>query len=197
MKVNQIFYSLQGEGRYTGVPAVFLRLSGCNMHCWFCDTRHEEGNEMTEEEILTVLSAYPTRHIVITGGEPLMQLTPYLTDLLHKAGYYIQIETNGILPLPDGVSIDWITCSPKGRVKGNTPSPIRLQRVDELKVVFEDPAQDLSAYESVPAQEYRLQPCDVKDEARNQAILRATIQYLLDHPKWHLSLQTHKLLDIE
>ena len=167
------------------------------MRCWFCDTQHEEGKEMSEEEILTTLSAYPTRHIVITGGEPLMQLTPKLTDLLHQSGYYIQIETNGTLPIPEGVSIDWITCSPKGKVKGNMPSPIRLQRVDELKVVFEHPDQDLSAYESVPAEEYRLQPCDVKDEARNQAILRATIQYLLDHPKWHLSLQTHKLLNIE
>lgn len=152
---------------------------------------------MTEEEILTALSAYPTRHIVITGGEPVMQITSRLTHLLHQAGYYIQIETNGTLPLPQDVSIDWITCSPKGQVKGNTHSPIHLQRVDELKVVYETPGQDLSSYETIPAQEYRLQPCDTKDEARNQSILQATIQYLLAHPKWHLSLQTHKLLNIE
>ena len=197
MKVNQIFYSLQGEGRYTGVPAVFLRFSGCNMRCWFCDTRHEEGREMTEEDILRAVTAYPTRHIVITGGEPLMQLNARLTDLLHQAGYFIQVETNGTLPLPQGVTVDWITCSPKGRVSGNQPSPIRLQRVDELKVVYEGAGQDLSPWEEIQAQEYRLQPCDVKDEVRNQAILSATLRYLLDHPQWHLSLQTHKLLNIE
>lgn len=197
MKVNEIFYSLQGEGRYTGVPAVFMRLSGCNMHCWFCDTQHENGEEMTEDEILTIVQQYPTRHIVITGGEPLLQLTPALTSKLHEAGYFIQIETNGTLPLPDGVEIDWITCSPKGNVKSNAYSPIRLQRVDELKVVFETPDQDMTHWDNIQAHEYRLQPCDVKDDARNKEIIASTIQFLLAHPKWHLSLQTHKMLDIQ
>lgn len=197
LRVNQIFYSLQGEGRYTGVPAVFLRLSGCNMKCWFCDTQHEDGREMSEEEILGALLPYPTRHVVITGGEPLIQLNGKLTDLLHEAGYFVQVETNGTLPVPEGVLIDWITCSPKGRVAGNAVSPIRLQRVDELKVVYESAGQDMSHYDAVVAQEYRLQPCDVKDVVRNREILEATIAYLLEHPKWHLSLQTHKLLNIE
>lgn len=197
MKVNEIFYSLQGEGRYTGTPAVFLRLSGCNMRCWFCDTQHEEGEDLTEEDILQRVMAYPTRHIVITGGEPLMQLNAHLTSLLHEAGYFIQIETNGTLPLPEGVEVNWITCSPKRDVKGNKPLPLRLQRIDELKVVYEHEGQDLSAWEDIEAQEYRLQPCDVKDDLQNQKILQATIGYLLSHPKWHLSLQTHKIIDVQ
>lgn len=197
MKVNEIFYSLQGEGRFTGVPAIFLRLSGCNMRCWFCDTQHENGTEMSEHEILAHIRQFPVRHIVITGGEPLLQLSPLLTDMLHEAGYFIQVETNGTLPIPEGVELDWITCSPKGKVKGNAPSPVRLQRVDELKVVYEGGEQDLTPWLSIPAREYRLQPCDVKDEEQNRKILSEAIRYLLSHPQWHLSLQTHKMLNIQ
>lgn len=189
MKVNEIFYSLQGEGRYTGVPAVFIRLSGCNMRCWFCDTDHEEGREMTEEDIMLEISQYPARHVVITGGEPLMQLSARLTQLLHELQYFIQMETNGTLPIPEDVDIDWITCSPKAK-------SIRLQRVDELKVVYEGNGQDMTPWDGIEAKEYRLQPCDTKDENRNRQIICDTMDYLLSHPKWHLSLQTHKMLDI-
>lgn len=189
MKVNEIFYSLQGEGHFTGVPAVFIRLSGCNMRCWFCDTDHEEGREMTEEEIVQEISQYPTRHVVITGGEPMMQLTPHLTQLLHETGYYVQVETNGTLPIPEGVRLDWVTCSPKSHI-------IRLQHVDELKVVYEGQGQDMTPWDNIEAKEYRLQPCDVKDSERNRQIISDTIDYILKHPKWHLSLQTHKMLDI-
>lgn len=189
MKVNEIFYSLQGEGRYTGVPAVFVRLSGCNMKCWFCDTQHEDGTEMTESQIVEQVTSHPTRHVVITGGEPMMQITPELTQLLHKAGRYVQVETNGTLALPPGVELDWVTCSPK-------TSHVRLQHIDELKVVYEGVGQDMSPWESIEAQEYRLQPCDTGDETKNQAILESTVAYLLSHPKWHLSLQTHKMLNI-
>lgn len=196
MKVNEIFYSLQGEGHFTGTPAIFLRLSGCNMKCWFCDTQHEEHREMTEEEILEAVGHYPSRHIVITGGEPLMQLNERLTSLLHEYGYFIQIETNGTLPLPEGVEIDWITCSPKGKVEEGCYYHSKLQRIDEIKVVYENEGQNLSVYDDIPAKEFRLQPCDVKDNERNDAIISATIKYILAHPKWQLSLQTHKLLNI-
>jgi len=166
------------------------------MKCWFCDTQHNEGHEMSTEEILNAALQYPARHVVITGGEPLLQLSQELTEKLHEAGYFIQIETNGTLPLPEGVKIDWITCSPKGNVKGNNHSPILLQHIDELKVVYEGLEQDLNVWNDVQAQEYRLQPCDVKDEERNKSIVEATINFILKHPKWHLSLQTHKMLDI-
>lgn len=200
MKVVEIFYSLQGEGRYTGVPAVFVRLAGCNLKCWFCDTDFTHGEEMTEDYIYNKVCEYPTKSVVITGGEPTLQLTSSLVDRLHEAGKYIMMETNGTHPLPQGCNIDWVTCSPKTFIAADGSwviHPIRLQHIDELKVVYEDnPQQDMSLYEHIPAHEYRLQPCDTGDKERNAQIQEATIQYILDHPQWSLSLQTHKILNV-
>ena len=200
MKVNEIFYSLQGEGHYTGTPAVFVRFAGCNLRCWFCDTDFEKGVEMSEDEIVEAVLQYPTRYVVITGGEPTLQITASLCDKLHAHGLYLMMETNGTRPLPEGCKVDWITCSPKlidveeGKRKIAT---IRLRHIDELKVVFEDsPTQDMALYEQIPATEYRLQPCDNQDPLSNQAILNKTIKYILQHPKWKLSLQTHKILHV-
>lgn len=200
MKVNEIFYSLQGEGHYTGTPAVFVRFAGCNLRCWFCDTDFEKGDEMSEDEIVEAVLQYPTRYVVITGGEPTLQITASLCDNLHAHGLYLMMETNGTRPLPEGCQVDWITCSPKlidveeGKRKIAT---IRLRHIDELKVVFEDsPTQDMALYEQIPATEYRLQPCDTQDPLCNQAILNKTIKYILQHPKWKLSLQTHKILNV-
>ena len=200
MKVNEIFYSLQGEGHYTGTPAVFVRFAGCNLRCWFCDTDFEKGVEMNEDEIVEAVLQYPTRYVVITGGEPTLQITASLCDKLRAHGLYLMMETNGTRPLPEGCKVDWITCSPKlidveeGKRKIAT---IRLRHIDELKVVFEDsPTQDMSLYEQIPATEYRLQPCDTQNPLCNQAILNKTIKYILQHPKWKLSLQTHKILHV-
>ena len=200
MKVNEIFYSLQGEGHYTGTPAVFVRFAGCNLRCWFCDTDFEKGVEMNEDEIVEAVLQYPTRYVVITGGEPTLQITASLCDKLHAHGLYLMMESNGTRPLPEGCQVDWITCSPKlidveeGKRKFAT---IRLRHIDELKVVFEDsPTQDMALYEQIPATEYRLQPCDTQDPLCNQAILNKTIKYILQHPKWKLSLQTHKILHV-
>lgn len=200
MKVNEIFYSLQGEGHYTGTPAVFVRFAGCNLRCWFCDTDFEKGDEMNEDEIVEAVLQYPTRYVVITGGEPTLQITASLCDKLRAHGLYLMMETNGTRPLPEGCKVDWITCSPKlidveeGKRKIAT---IRLRHIDELKVVFEDsPTQDMALYEQIPATEYRLQPCDTQDPLCNQAILNKTIKYILQHPKWKLSLQTHKILHV-
>ena len=212
MKVNEIFYSLQGEGVYTGTAAVFLRLSGCNMKCWFCDTKgHEQGTEMTEEEIAERVSQYPARHIVITGGEPTMQLNARLTRLLHEKGFFIQIETNGALPLKDGTEVDWITCSPKG-------NEIKIQRIDELKLLFIK--EYLEKYKEVKASQRCLQPLDeggqevqtLASQAGSSPRLRRAelgssrfassrgvqevISYIKEHPQWRLSLQTHKLINI-
>jgi organic radical activating enzyme len=201
MKVNEIFYSLQGEGVYTGTAAVFLRLSGCNMQCWFCDTKgHEQGTEMTEEEIAERVSQYPARHIVITGGEPTMQLNARLTRLLHEKGFYIQIETNGALPLKDGTEVDWITCSPKG-------NEIKIQRIDELKLLFIK--EYLEKYKEVKASQRCLQPLDeggqevqtLASQAGSSRFassrgVQEVISYIKEHPQWRLSLQTHKLINI-
>lgn len=117
--VNEIFYSLQGEGYYTGTPAVFLRFSGCNRRCAFCDTDFAAYTEMSAAQIVEAVSAFPARHIVVTGGEPLLQLDDKLVRALRGAGFYIQVETNGSMPVPTGV--DWVTCSPKRRALGRRP----------------------------------------------------------------------------
>lgn len=199
MRVNETFISLQGEGYFTGTPAFFLRLSGCNLKCPFCDTKHQSFTEMTEEEIVVEASRHKPRHIVITGGEPALQLTPSLIDKLHEAGFFIQVETNGTLPLPEG--IDWVTCSPKA-------APLYLppegEYPHELKFLFKgdgtDPDDILKSFPPFGGDggglRLYLQPLDTGDAERNRAILRATIDYILQHPKWSLSLQTHKMIGI-
>ncbi len=190
MKVNEIFYSLQGEGRFTGTPAVFLRFSGCNLKCSFCDTSHDEGVEMTPAEIIGEILKYPSRHIVITGGEPSLQLDRDFVDRLHQYGYFVQVETNGVKKLPDNV--DWITCSPKYK-------PICYDEVQEIKYVYEGKESEdkiLSLFRSVRAETFYLQPCDVNNPERNAEILAGCIDFIKAHPEWKLSLQTHKMLNI-
>lgn len=194
MRVNEIFHSLQGEGHFTGMPAIFVRLSGCNLKCDFCDTDHQPYSEMTEESIVARVSAYNATHVVITGGEPTMQLTATLVEMLHAAGKYVQIETNGTIPLDDDLlnGIDWITCSPK---YGKTP---KIQRIDELKVIYD--YRDTTAIEkldTVNASQYYLQPCDREEPEYNAANVESCVAYILEHPKWRLSLQTHKILSIK
>ena len=99
-KINEIFYSLQGEGFHTGTPAVFVRFSGCNLRCSFCDTRHEEGVMMTDEEIVEKVSSFPARMVILTGGEPSLWIDKALISRLREAGKQICIETNGTRPLP-------------------------------------------------------------------------------------------------
>jgi len=190
MRINETFLSLQGEGHFTGTPAFFLRFAGCNLECPFCDTNHQSYQEMSEEEIVEEASRHKPRHIVVTGGEPALQLTQSLVDKLHEAGFFIQVETNGTLPLPEG--IDWVTVSPK-----DPPTPFRGRIVDELKMLYHGPDTDLSIANQIQAKEYRLQPLDTGNEEQNRIILRSTIAYVLEHPKWSLSLQTHKMLGIK
>ena len=191
MKVNEIFYSLQGEGFHTGTPAVFLRLSGCNLRCPFCDTHHEEGREMTENEIVAQVSQYPSRFLVITGGEPSLFLTASLVDALHREGWRVHVETNGTHRLPENV--DWVTLSPKDAFAPNA-EPV-TQRYDELKVVYNG-TDEPREYKQFHILHRFLQPCDVGDATANRKILHATIHYIKLHPQWRLSLQTHKTLDI-
>lgn len=189
MKINEIFYSLQGEGRFTGTPAVFVRFSGCNLSCGFCDTVHETFTEMSEDEIMDAVKRFPARHAVLTGGEPALQLTAALVRKLHGEGFFVQMETNGTRPLPEGWGVDWITCSPKdGRV--------RLSRMNELKAIYHGSGQDMSPYDAFEAEAYSLQPCDTGDAVRNGRVLAEAVEYCLAHPKWRLSLQTHKIINI-
>lgn len=178
-KINEIFYSLQGEGYHTGTPAVFVRFSGCNLKCSFCDTQHEEGTMMTDEEILAEVNKYPSHIVILTGGEPALWIDDAFIDFLHRAGKYVCIETNGTKPLP--VAIDWVTCSPK------QGAALHVNGMNEVKVVYE--GQDLSVYEDLPAEHFFLQPCSCSNTAE-------TVACVMQHPQWRLSLQTHKLIDI-
>ena len=190
MKVNEIFYSLQGEGYWTGTAAVFVRLSGCNLRCSFCDTAHEAGEPLTEAAIVEAVAQYPARHVVITGGEPSLSLTASLVDALHAIGRFVAVETNGTRPLPDNV--DWITLSPKDAFERNG-MPI-LTRCDELKVVFD--GSEPKTYEGITSTHRFLQPCDVGDARKNAEIMAACIHFIKTHPTWRLSLQTHKITQI-
>lgn len=178
-RINEIFYSLQGEGAHTGVAAVFVRMSGCNKRCDFCDTDFASYTEMSAEEIIAAISQYPAVTVIITGGEPSLQLDRELIDAIHNAGRRIHVETNGSLPLPDG--IDWVTCSPKDR-------DIQLQRADEVKLVFtgDNPEWALALFDGA---RLSLQPLSCSNTAE-------TVAYIKSHPWWRLSLQTHKLIDI-
>ena len=196
MKVNEIFYSLQGEGYYAGTPAVFVRFSGCNLHCPFCDTHHEEGREMSEDEIVATVTRYPARHVVVTGGEPALQLTASLVDKLHAAGKYVAVETNGTLPLPENV--DWITLSPKSAFVNG--AEVVLTRANEIKILFDgihDPNEQLSIFNFQFSTFLFLQPLDTGDPVRNAAIQKAAVEYIKEHPRWCLSLQIHKILSIQ
>ena len=192
MLVNEIFYSLQGEGYFSGTPSLFIRFSGCNLKCGFCDTQHQHGTEMKEEDIVERARACKAQHVVITGGEPSLQLTESLVDKLHEIGKYVAVETNGTHLLPENV--DWITLSPKDAFVTGTQSKIVLKRCNELKLVFT--GAPLADYSMIDVAHYFLQPCDVGNEAKNKEILENTINYCLAHPQWHLSLQMHKLIGV-
>ena len=191
-KVNEIFYSLQGEGFWTGTPMVFVRLSGCNLKCPFCDTDHSGSQEMTADEIVKAVSAVGggCRRICLTGGEPSLQADEELISAFHQAGFTVHLETNGTREVPAGV--DWVTLSPKNQVPGlKGDGTVVLKKADEVKLVFA-PGVAPAAWSSFPATWHFLQPCDA-DGRMNTA---ETISYIEAHPIWRLSLQTHKFLGI-
>lgn len=194
-KVNEIFYSLQGEGFNTGTASVFIRLSGCNLHCAFCDTRHEEGTMMSLPAIVERVMQYPNAPlIVLTGGEPSLWIDEdFVNGLKTMTGKRIAIETNGTHPLPHG--IDWVTLSPKAGIGKSGDAPVVLTRCDELKVVYL--GQDLTQYKGITATYRYLQPCWVSDEAQCRRNMQATVQAVMNNPQWRLSLQTHRILGIQ
>ena len=195
MKVNEIFYSLQGEGFNTGTPAVFVRFSGCNLQCPFCDTNHAAGKEMTEGDIIEEVSRYKAQLVVVTGGEPALQLTESLVEMLHFLGKTVAVETNGTVELP--TNVDWITLSPKDAFLGEKATPI-LKNADELKLVYDgrDDVHIVSRYTNINVAHRFLQPCDTGDPEKNAEITKKTIEFCKEHPEWRLSLQTHKILNI-
>ena len=208
--VKEIFYTLQGEGAQTGRPAVFCRFAGCNLWsgreedratavCRFCDTdfvgtdwmnggRFAPADELAE----AVAKVWPHTSdpvarpfVVCTGGEPLLQLDAPLIDAFHRQGFEIAIETNGTRAAPAG--IDWICVSPKAG------ADLVQRSGDELKLVFPQPGAEPELFESLAFRYFSLQPMDGPERERNT---RLAVRYCLEHPRWRLSLQTHKLLGI-
>lgn len=205
--VKEMFYSLQGEGRHTGRPAVFCRFAGCNLWsgrerdrataaCNFCDTDFVGtdgvgGGRFADANLLaTAVDAMwgggeTGRFVVLTGGEPLLQVGTELVLALHERGFEISLETNGSLAAP--TEIDWITVSPKGA------TPLAQTSGNELKLVFPQVGVDPVSFESLDFEHFLLQPCDDAERETNTA---AAIAYCLQHPRWRLSLQTHKFMGI-
>lgn len=209
--VREIYYTLQGEGAQAGRPAVFLRFAGCNLWsgreahradavCNFCDTEFvgtdgPGGGKFADAAALAraVRQAWPEHaggarpYVVCTGGEPLLQLDAAAIDALHGAGLEIGVETNGTIAAPAG--IDWLCVSPKGR------AALVQTTGDELKLVYPQPEPEAQPerFESLDFEHFFLQPMDSPALAGNT---RAAIDYCLAHPRWRLSLQTHKILGI-
>ena len=200
-RVNEIFYTLQGEGAHSGIPAVFIRFSGCNLRCPWCDTEFADFTHMTAQQIVDeALELYDIpnerrKMVVLTGGEPALQVDEELVKALHAAGFYICIETNGTRSLPDG--IDWITCSPKENTK------LALKQVNEVKVVFTGTYDPEIWRSQLQAEHWMLQPLrytgewlmeniDSFEDDRNDN-LDDTVRYILSHPFWRLSVQLHKI----
>ena len=193
MRVNEIFYSIQGEGAHSGEAAIFLRLSGCNLRCHFCDTEHQPYQNHTEDEICAEIAKYPASLVVITGGEPTLQLTRSLVDKIHDLGKMVAIETNGTREVPRNV--DWVTVSPKAPFVGEIGKPV-IKTAQEVKIVLDD----LHTYDDptfgIVAARYFVQPCDTGDEQRNREIIEHCVNFVKANPKWKLSLQTQKILRV-
>ena len=211
--VKEIFYTLQGEGANAGRPAVFCRFAGCNLWngreadradavCTFCDTDFVGsdgigGGKFASADALAdeVASHWPAAHagdrfVVCTGGEPALQLDAVLVDALHARGFVIAIETNGTLPLPEG--IDWICVSPK------SDAPLIVRSGDELKLVYPQARAMPERFAELDFEHFLIQPMDgLAGDLNSRAVNTArAVEYCLSHPRWRLSMQTHKLLGI-
>lgn len=195
--INEIFYSLQGEGKYTGTPAVFIRFSGCNLKCPFCDTQHQKGKMMAGAEVIAEALAVTNGNrpplVVLTGGEPTLSADSELCERL--AGYFkvVAMETNGTRPVPSGVS--FITVSPKQDFLQGSPEVV-VRMAGELKLVYDGTNDPAKWFDRINAGRYYLQPCDTGDPEKNSAIIAQTVNYIKEHPFWRLSLQTQKIINV-
>lgn len=191
-RINEVFYSLQGEGRWAGRAAIFVRFSGCNLRCPFCDTDFKHYEEYSAQQLIGKIKevAPECRFIVLTGGEPTLQADNQLTRALSNEGYYIAMETNGTRRIP--AHVNWVTCSPKyGYLKEAEPV---LKEADEVKVVF-DGEHEVSNY-GIIAKCFYVQPCDVGDKNKNAVILKETVDFVKKYPEWQLSLQQQKIINV-
>lgn len=189
--VNEIFYSLQGEGGRSGEASIFIRLTKCNLACSFCDTDFADGDGMSLDEILDVIKVYPCKWIIWTGGEPTIQLKNEHFIFFREHGYKQAIETNGTRRIPS--LIDYITCSPKQDYES---IKARIPRVDEIRMPIKvgDPIPDITIFPK--ADNYFLSPIFDADKINIENV-NYCVELIKEHPQWRLSLQMHKLIHIE
>lgn len=199
-RVNEIFYSLQGEGMNAGRAAVFIRLSGCNLRCPFCDTDFASYDSLEVDEIISRVheaceGCKMPSLCVITGGEPTLQLRNDLCNALHRLGMTIAVETNGTRPIY--VDVDFVTVSPKSAFVDN--AEMNLFECDEVKMVMTESisVDEILAFRSaIKADAYYIQPCDTGFIARNRDIMFRCVEFIKNHPDWVLSLQQQKILNV-
>lgn len=192
LKVNEIFYSLQGEGPHTGMAAVFLRLAGCSMNCPFCDTRYAfaQGQDMTYTEIINKLEQYPCRSVIITGGEPTEQDFAPLARLLKQRGWTVHMESNGAQSA-DVSDIDFLVISPKKHV-----CPDMLAKAHAIKIVVgqDTDLEELKTY--FPYANGRTAVC-LQPQSNKQENIDLCVKLIKQNPFLKLSLQMHKLAHIK
>ncbi|MBR3565612.1 MAG: radical SAM protein [Paludibacteraceae bacterium] len=194
--INDIFYSLQGEGYHTGLPSAFIRFSGCNLKCQFCDTDHNLKQMLTAQEIINQVRQYDCEWLVLTGGEPSLWIDEELLAELHKY-FKIAIETNGTRQLSE--QIDWITVSPKQHLFPQAKVVVR--HCNELKMIWQEgiePNEIMQTYyKDIQCDHLLLQPCDTGNKEKNAQLIKETINYCLQHKHWRMSVQLHKILNIK
>ena len=189
------FYTIQGEGFYTGHAAYFIRLAGCDVGCVWCDVKEswtaEEKQLMSIDELVAEVLKFPGRLVVITGGEPLMYDLTYLTKALKEKGFHINIETSGAYPLSG--ELDWICVSPK---KFKAPLKEVLAKANELKCIIFHKSDFAFAEKN---RELTTDYCKLylqTEWSKQEQMLPLMVEYVKQHPAWHISLQTHKYLQI-
>jgi 7-carboxy-7-deazaguanine synthase len=190
MKINEIFYSLQGEGARVGQPTVFIRLTGCDLSCGFCDTEFVSGKEITTDELLARVKQYPAKWITWTGGEPMLQLNEGVVSAFRDAGYLQSIETNGGHPVP--FDLDWVVVSPKVAehvVKRNFPDG-----VDELRYAWHAGKMSVPQPGAHAVHKFLSPVCD--GNSINATNLKHCIELCKSYPEWKLSVQQHKIWNI-
>lgn len=191
LNVNEIFYSLQGEGGRSGEPSIFIRLTKCNLVCSFCDTDFAHGDDMSLEEIYQTISQYTCKWIIWTGGEPTIQLRDEHLAYFKEKGYKQAIETNGTRSVPS--LIDYITCSPK---KNYEDIVTKIPQVDEIRIPLAkgDELPDITVFP--PAKKYFISPI-FDGNLPNQENINYCVEMIKKDSRWSLSLQIHKLIGIE
>lgn len=201
-KINEIFYSIQGEGAQIGMAAVFIRFSGCNLSCRFCDTEHKAFRRMSLRDILKEVKKYLCKNIIITGGEPTIQRVEDLIIELKVNGFYVSVETNGH-DLKKLLEADWITLSPKkdietgGTVNGKYIKDLYDRIWSELKILFISPYSP-QQFEKYMVKENRnfIQPLSTRF-FREADYFKDLLEYIKKNPRWRLSLQCQKLILIK